>query len=99
MSFFLIVRLFTLFVYNFFRSGDSVRLVDLLDEGLKRAWSKLIEREREKSLSDEEMRAAQKSIAYGCIKYSDLSHNRNHEYVFRYVAHVSCLFTITVTLH
>ncbi|KAL5012715.1 hypothetical protein ScPMuIL_011266, partial [Solemya velum] len=30
------------------RSGDSVRLVDLLDEGLKRAETKLAEKEREK---------------------------------------------------
>lgn len=66
------------------RSGDTVRLVELLDEGLKRAWDKLIEKERDKALSKEEMEAAQKAIAYGCIKYADLSHNRNHEYVFSF---------------
>lgn len=27
---------------------------------------------------------AQESVAYGCIKYADLSHNRNHEYVFSF---------------
>lgn len=66
------------------RAGDTVRLVDLLDEGLKRAWDKLMEKERDKILSKAEMEAAQKSIAYGCIKYADLSHNRNHEYVFSF---------------
>jgi len=66
------------------RSGDTVRLVDLLDEGLKRAHDKLMEKERHLVLSKEEMEAAQKSIAYGCIKYADLSHNRNHEYVFSF---------------
>lgn len=66
------------------RSGDTVRLVDLLDEGLKRALDKLTEKEREKSLTPEELRQAQTSIAYGCIKYADLSHNRNHEYVFSF---------------
>jgi arginyl-tRNA synthetase len=66
------------------RSGDTVRLVDLLDEGLKRANDKLVEKEREKTLTKEEMEAAQKAISYGCIKYSDLSHNRNHEYVFSF---------------
>lgn len=66
------------------RSGDTVRLVDLMDEGLKRSWDKLLEKERDKILSKEEMEAAQKSIAYGCIKYADLSHNRNHEYVFSF---------------
>ena len=66
------------------RSGDTVRLVDLLDEGLKRSWDKLIEKEREKVLNQAEMEAAQKSVAYGCIKYADLSHNRNADYVFSF---------------
>uniref|UniRef100_A0A3Q1C572 Arginine--tRNA ligase, cytoplasmic n=1 Tax=Amphiprion ocellaris TaxID=80972 RepID=A0A3Q1C572_AMPOC len=42
------------------RSGDTVRLIDLLDEGLKR------------------------SVAFGCIKYADLSHNRINDYVFSF---------------
>ncbi len=58
------------------RSGDTVRLIDLMDEGLKRAMDKLKEKEREKVLSEAEMKAAQNSIAYGCIKYADLCHNR-----------------------
>ena len=74
--------------------------MDLLDEGLKRAHDKLLEKEREKVLSEKELLQARDSIAYGCIKYADLSHNRNHEYVFsfdkmledkvirRYCAHV-----------
>ena len=35
-------------------------------------------------LTPEELEAAQQSVAYGCIKYSDLCHNRNHEYVFSF---------------
>ncbi|CAK9796524.1 Arginine--tRNA ligase, cytoplasmic [Anthophora plagiata] len=66
------------------RSGDTVKLSDLLDEGLKRALQKLKEKERDKVLTEEELRIAQESIAYGCIKYADLSHNRNHEYVFSF---------------
>ncbi|XP_033317975.1 arginine--tRNA ligase, cytoplasmic [Bombus bifarius] len=66
------------------RSGDTVKLSDLLDEGLKRALEKLIEKERDKVLTEEELKIAQESIAYGCIKYADLSHNRNHEYVFSF---------------
>ena len=66
------------------RSGDTVRLRDLLDEGLTRAMAKLKEKEREKVLNEDEMRAAQKAIAYGCIKYSDLSHNRANEYIFSF---------------
>uniref|UniRef100_H2ZAM6 arginine--tRNA ligase n=1 Tax=Ciona savignyi TaxID=51511 RepID=H2ZAM6_CIOSA len=58
------------------RSGDTVRLVDLLDEGMKRCRDKLMEKGRDKELSVEEFEAAQESVAYGCIKYADLSHNR-----------------------
>lgn len=90
------------------RSGDTVKLIELLDEGnealfitkfnivifyfnymlfhlgLKRTLEKLKEKERDKVLSKEELKAAQESIAYGCIKYADLLHNRNHEYVFSF---------------
>ncbi len=87
------------------RSGESIRLKDLLDEGVKRARDKLLEKERDKvglltflyishillvlsypfqALSKEEFEAAQNSVAYGCIKYADLSHHRHHDYVFSF---------------
>ncbi|XP_071950290.1 arginine--tRNA ligase, cytoplasmic-like [Antedon mediterranea] len=66
------------------RSGDTVRLADLLDEGIKRSREKLIERGRDKVLTAEEMKAAEEAIAYGCIKYADLSHNRVNDYVFSF---------------
>ncbi|XP_066593262.1 arginine--tRNA ligase, cytoplasmic isoform X2 [Prorops nasuta] len=66
------------------RSSDTVKLNDLLDEGLKRALQKLKDKERDKVLSPEDIKAASESIAYGCIKYADLSHNRNHDYVFSF---------------
>ncbi len=66
------------------RSGDTIRLRDLLNEGMKRASEKLKEKERDKVLTADEFAAAQKSIAYGCIKYSDLSHNRTNDYVFSF---------------
>ncbi|XP_066257384.1 arginine--tRNA ligase, cytoplasmic [Euwallacea similis] len=66
------------------RSGDTVRLLDLLEEGLKRSLDKLKEKERDKVLTPEELKQSQESVAYGCIKYADLSHNRNHEYVFSF---------------
>ena len=56
----------------------------MLDEGLKRSKEKLIEKEREKVLTEEELLTAQTNVAYGCIKYADLSHNRNHEYIFSF---------------
>ena len=45
---------------------------------------KLIEKGRDKELSKEEMEAAQTSVAYGCIKYADLCHNRVMDYVFSF---------------
>ncbi|XP_003215170.1 arginine--tRNA ligase, cytoplasmic isoform X2 [Anolis carolinensis] len=66
------------------RSGDTVRLIDLLEEGLKRSMDKLKEKERDKVLTPEELKAAQTSVAFGCIKYSDLSHNRINDYIFSF---------------
>nr|CAB3265443.1 arginine--tRNA ligase, cytoplasmic [Phallusia mammillata] len=66
------------------RSGDTIRLAALLDEGLKRCGDKLVEKGRDKELTPEEMNAAQEAVAYGCIKYADLSHNRINDYVFSF---------------
>lgn len=66
------------------RSGDTVKLSELLDEGLKRSYDKLMEKERDKVLTPEELIAAQRSVAFGCIKYADLSKNRTNEYVFSF---------------
>ena len=35
-------------------------------------------------LSEAEFTAAKEAVAYGCIKYADLSHNRLHDYVFSF---------------
>ena len=35
-------------------------------------------------LNAEELAAAKEAVAYGCIKYSDLSHNRINDYVFSF---------------
>lgn len=66
------------------RSGDTVRLMDLLDEGLKRSMDKLKDKERDKVLSPEELLLAQRAVAFGCIKYADLSHNRINDYIFSF---------------
>ncbi|CAH1267869.1 RARS [Branchiostoma lanceolatum] len=66
------------------RSGETVRLSDLLEEGLRRSLDKLKEKERDKELTPEELDAAQKAVAYGCIKYADLSHSRTNDYVFSF---------------
>lgn len=66
------------------RSGQTIRLRDLLDEGLTRSLAKLKEKERDLVLNETELKAAQRAIAYGCIKYADLSHNRTNDYVFSF---------------
>ena len=66
------------------RSGDTVKLSDLLSEGLKRSMDKLIEKERDKKLTPEELLEAQRNVAYSCIKYADLSHNRTNAYTFSF---------------
>ena len=35
-------------------------------------------------LTAEEMDQAMKAVAYGCIKYADLSKNRCHDYIFSF---------------
>lgn len=35
-------------------------------------------------LSPEELTKAQRYVAFGCIKYADLSHNRINDYVFSF---------------
>ncbi|KAL6470356.1 hypothetical protein MHYP_G00214750, partial [Metynnis hypsauchen] len=66
------------------RSGETVRLMDLLEEGLKRSMDKLIEKGRDKVLTPEELTRAQRAVAFGCIKYADLSHNRINDYIFSF---------------
>lgn len=66
------------------RSGDTVKLAELLDEGLQRARAKLYEKNRQDELTPEEMKAAEEAVAYGCIKYADLSRDRNKDYVFSF---------------
>ncbi|XP_016942003.2 probable arginine--tRNA ligase, cytoplasmic [Drosophila suzukii] len=66
------------------RSGDTVKLADLLDEGMKRSLQQLQSRGRDQVLSPQELKDAQESLAYGCIKYSDLCHNRISDYIFSF---------------
>jgi len=39
---------------------------------------------RNQVLTPEELTKAQRSVAFGCIKYADLSHNRVNDYVFSF---------------
>lgn len=70
------------------RSGASVRLKDLLDTGVSRAREYLVKRTEEtgqaSELTAEEQETVFEAVAYGCIKYTDLSHDRTMDYKFSY---------------
>jgi arginyl-tRNA synthetase len=62
------------------RSGDSVRLQDLLDEGLMRAAAAIDERGVD--IAEDERQAIAHAVGVGAIKYADLSVDRVKDYVF-----------------
>ena len=62
------------------RSGETVKLVALLDEAIDRAAESL--RLRDNDLDDVARRHLATQIARAAIKYADLSTERQHDYVF-----------------
>ena len=62
------------------RSGETVRLGELLDEAEQRAFKAVSEKNPELEVSDK--RTISKIIGIGALKYSDLSSNRQSDYVF-----------------
>ena len=56
------------------RSGDEVRLQDLLEEGIERAAGAL--KERDSDLSSEQQDAVARVLGIGAVKYADLSTER-----------------------
>ncbi|MBE2894144.1 arginine--tRNA ligase [Spirabiliibacterium falconis] len=62
------------------RSGETVKLNDLLDEAIERA-GKLI-REKNTALSATELDDVIHAVGIGAVKYADLSKNRTTDYVF-----------------
>ena len=62
------------------RSGDTIKLVDLLDEGVERAYQ--VVDEKNPDLSQEEKQNIAEVIGMSAVKYADLSKNRNSDYIF-----------------
>jgi arginyl-tRNA synthetase len=62
------------------RAGESVKLVDLLDEAVVRAAAAVAE--KNPSLSAEERASVARMIGIGAVKYADLSTDRLRDYVF-----------------
>lgn len=68
------------------RSGETVRLVDLLDEAVNRMESSLRERiaEGKANITEGEVHEVAEAIGYGAVKYFDLRRNPTSNYEFSY---------------
>lgn len=62
------------------RSGDTVKLVDLLDEAEERALKAVTEKNPD--MEESARREIARAVGLGSIKYSDLLPNRQSDYVF-----------------
>lgn len=67
------------------RSGETEKLMDLLTEGVLRAKTILVERNKtEEIFTETELENTAQTIGISAIKYADLSGNRIQDYVFEY---------------
>ena len=62
------------------RSGDTVKLADLLDEAEERALA--VVAEKNPALDEAQQKSIARVIGLGALKYADLSNNRQSNYVF-----------------
>ncbi len=64
------------------RSGDSIKLSALLQEGVDRARGVLDELEASAQFDEETLASIAEAVGIGAVKYADLSTARDSEYVF-----------------
>ena len=64
------------------RSGENVKLAELLKEAVERAYN--VVNEKNPKLSEEQKKDVARMVGIGAIKYADLSQNRNNDYVFSF---------------
>lgn len=62
------------------RSGEPVKLIDLIEEAEQRSL-KLIQ-EKSADMDEEEKRRVARAVGVGALKYADLSQNRTQDYLF-----------------
>ncbi|MFG3504843.1 arginine--tRNA ligase [Streptomyces sp. NPDC047821] len=62
------------------REGETVRLVDLLDEAIERAAA--VVREKAQDLTEDEIAERAAQVGIGAIKYADLSTSASRDYKF-----------------
>jgi arginyl-tRNA synthetase len=66
------------------RSGETVKLQDLLREAVEKAAAQLVERGREADMEPEELQAVAEAVGIGAVKYADLSCVRSKDYIFSF---------------
>ncbi len=64
------------------RSGENIKLKDLLDEAVERAKS--VVEEKNPDLPPERKAEIAKAVGIGAVKYADYSNNRTSDYVFSF---------------
>jgi arginyl-tRNA synthetase len=64
------------------RSGENVKLKDLLDEAVDRA--KAVVEEKNPDLTAEKKAEVARAVGIGAVKYADYSNNRTSDYVFSF---------------
>jgi arginyl-tRNA synthetase len=64
------------------REGENVKLKELLDESVQRAFT--IVEQKNPELSDEKKEEIAKAVGIGAVKYADFSNNRTSDYVFSF---------------
>jgi arginyl-tRNA synthetase len=66
------------------RSGDTVKLKDLLNESIRIAGEDLRSRAENEDVPDEQIEKVASIVGIGAVKYADLSMNRESNYRFSY---------------
>ncbi|GLS82300.1 arginine--tRNA ligase [Paraferrimonas haliotis] len=64
------------------RSGDTVKLIDLLVEAEQRAME--LVKQKNTELSQQELETIANAVGIGSVKYADLSKNRSSDYIFSF---------------
>ena len=64
------------------RSGDTVKLGDLLDEAVERAYKTVCEKSAD--LPEAQRREIARVVGLGAVKYADLLPNRQSDYIFNW---------------
>ncbi|MCE5339648.1 MAG: arginine--tRNA ligase [Planctomycetaceae bacterium] len=64
------------------RSGENVKLKELLDEAVKRA--KQVVEEKNPQLAENEKEQIAQAVGIGAVKYADYANNRTSDYIFSF---------------